>query len=150
MGVATSKNQGRRRLLIAQAHLAAKKAGCVSDDDRRAVQLLVTGKESCADMSERELVMLIDHWGCKGAGVRATAPEASGVGGMASRWQLATIERLAWDMGWSGLEDERLLRFVRRTAKVDAVRWLSKPQASNVISGLMRWRRQVKSKGGGA
>lgn len=146
MGAETK--QARRRRLIAQAHLAAKMAGCSDEDDRRAVQLAVTGKASCSEMNERELVAIIDHWGRMGAGVCASTPEATGAAGMASRWQLATIERLAWDLGWDGLEDDRLLRFVRRTAKVDAVRWLTREQASSVISGLMRWRRQIRSKGG--
>jgi hypothetical protein len=92
-------------------------------------------------MTERELVRLIDHWGRMGSAVRAAAPQATD--GMATRWQLATIERLAWELGWSeGLEDARLLRFVQRTAKIDSVRWLEKEAASSVISGLMRWKRQ--------
>jgi hypothetical protein len=67
---------------------------------------------------------------------------------MATRWQLATIERLAWELGWErGLDDARLLRFVQRTAKVDSVRWLEKGAASAVIGGLMRWKRQRQAKG---
>lgn len=131
----------RRHKLIAQAHLAAKQAGCASEEDRRAIQQMVTGKASCAEMTERELVRLIDHWGRMGSDVRAAAPQAAD--GMATRWQLATIERLAWELGWEqGLDDARLLRFVQRTAKIDSVRWLEKAAASSVISGLMRWKRQ--------
>lgn len=133
----------RRRRLIAQAHLAAKQAGCVEEAERRAVQQMVTGKASCAEMSERELVRLIDHWGRVGAQVRAALPDGGDVPGMVTRWQLATLERLAWEMGWDeGLKDERLLRFVRRTAKVERIQWLEKAAASAVISGLMRWKRQ--------
>lgn len=132
----------RRKKLLAQAHLAAKKLG-LDEEARRAVQAMVTGKESCAEMSERELVMLIDHWGRAGADVRAALPEGGDAPGMATRWQLATLERLAWEMGWDdGLMDERLLRFVRRSAKVERVQWLDKRAASAVISGLMRWKRQ--------
>ncbi|WP_205617301.1 regulatory protein GemA [Pelomicrobium methylotrophicum] len=133
----------RRRRLIAQAHLAAKQAGCVDEEDRRAVQRIVTGKSSCLDMTVAELVRLIDHWGKLGAQVRASAPEAAQAPGMVTRWQLATIERLAWEMGWDdGLEDARLVAFLRRTARVDAARWLTREAASSVISGLSRWKRQ--------
>ncbi len=141
----------RRKKLIAQAHLAAKQAGCVDDDDRSAVQTMVIGKASCADMTIAELVALIDHWGKLGAQVRATAPECAQAPGMVTRWQLATIERLAWDMGWSdGLDDDRLAAFLRRTAQVDRVQWLSRRAASGVISGLSRWQRQRRSKRGQA
>lgn len=133
----------RRKKLIAQAHLAAKRAGCVDEDDRRTVQLLVTGKASCAEMTLAELVKLIDHWGHIGSDVRASAPECAQAPGMVTRWQLATIERLAWGMGWTdGLIDARLISFVKRTAQVERVDWLTRRGASAVISGLMRWKRQ--------
>jgi hypothetical protein len=141
--MARQTDGARRRALIAQAHLAAKRAGCASEEDRRAIQQMVTGKASCAEMTERELVRLIDHWGRMGSDVRAAAPRVADAPGMATRWQLATIERLAWELGWEqGLDDARLLRFVQRTAKIDSVRWLEKGAASAVISGLMRWKRQ--------
>jgi hypothetical protein len=133
----------RRKKLIAQAHLAAKQAGCVDADDRRAVQLAVTGKASCADMTVAELVKLIDHWGGRGSDVRASTPECAQAPGMVTRWQLATIERLSWDMGWmDGLEDARLLAFLKRTAQVDRAEWLTRRDASGVITGLSRWKRQ--------
>jgi len=148
--MARQTDGARRRALIAQAHLAAKQAGCASEEDRRAIQQMVTGKASCADMTERELVRLIDHWGRMGSDVRAAAPRGAEAP-MATRWQLATIERLAWELGWEqGLDDARLLRFVQRTAKIDLVRWLDRAAASRVISGLMRWKRQRQAKGGQA
>lgn len=93
------------------------------------------------------LVRLIDHWGRMGADVRATAPECAQAPGMVTRWQLATIERLAWEMGWGdGLEDARLIAFLRRTARVERPQWLTRHDASSVISGLMRWKRQRAKK----
>lgn len=137
----------RRRKLIAQAHMAAKQAGCVDEDDRRAIQQMVTGKESCRDMTVAELVRLIDHWGRMGAQVRASAPACAEAPGMVTRWQLATIERLAWEMGWdAGLSDARLAAFLRRTARVERAAWLTKEAASSVISGLTRWKRQRAKK----
>lgn len=132
----------RRKRLIAQAHLAAKQAGCVDDEERRLVQRMVTGKESCAEMTTQELVRLIDHWGKLGAEVRASTPDAAQAPGMVTRWQLATIERLAWEMGWRGLDDPALVRFCKRTAGIDLPQWLTREAASFVISGLLRWKRQ--------
>jgi phage gp16-like protein len=133
----------RRARLIAQAHMAARQAG-LNDEERRAVQHGVTGLASCQEMSVRQLVMLLDHYARLGVGVRASAPEAPGEFGVGpTRWQLATIERLAWDQGWEGgLEDPALIRFVRRTAKVGHPRWLTRRMASAVITGLRRWHGQ--------
>lgn len=137
----------RRRKLIAQAHLAAKRLG-LDEETRREAQLAAVGKASCAEMTEAELAYLIAHWNARGSGVTATAPAGGGVG-MATGWQLATLERLAFEMGWrDGLKDERLLSFVRRTAKVDRPEWLTREACSKVISGLMRWSRQLAAKGG--
>ena len=133
----------RRSRLIAQAHLAARMAG-FSDEERRTVQHSVTGHASCQEMSVRQLVALIDHYATRGVGVRASAPDAPGeFAGGPTRWQLATIERLAFDHGWDGgLDDPKLAAFVRRTAKTDNPRWLTRSMASAVISGLRRWQRQ--------
>lgn len=133
----------RRATLIAQAHLAARKAG-LDDEERRALQHGVTGMASCQEMSVRQLVMLLDHYARLGVGVRASAPEAPAeFAGGPTRWQLATIERLAWDQGWDGgLDDPALIRFVRRSAKVGHPRWLTRRMASAVITGLRRWQGQ--------
>lgn len=131
-----------RRVLIGLVHKAAKLAA-LSEDDRRAVQLSVTGKASCADMSAADLRAVLWHY--KGKGVDIGVPGAAARGG--SGWQQPSpaqwtqIERLAQAIGLSdGLDDARLLVFVRRTAQVDALRFLSRKGATDVISGLMRWR----------
>lgn len=137
----------RRRKLMAQAHLAAKKLG-LDDETRREAQQMVVGKASCAEMTEAELAYLVSHWNAQGADVTPTAPEGGGVG-MATPWQLATLERIAFEMGWrAGLTDDRLVAFVRRTAHVDRPEWLTSEACSKVISGLMRWSRQIAGRGG--
>ena len=69
-----------------------------------------------------------------------------------TRRQWNKIGGMARDMGWDeGLEDARLAGFVKRTAKVDLVRFLTRRQASQVIVGLERWlakREADKRKGG--
>jgi hypothetical protein len=60
-----------------------------------------------------------------------------------TRAQWAKIAGLARRLGWDeGLEDARLRGFVRRTAKIDDARFLSRSQASAVISGLEAWTAQ--------
>ena len=57
-----------------------------------------------------------------------------------TRRQWTAIGGLARAMGWDeGLEDARLAGFVKRTAHVDCVRFLTRRQASAVIVGLERW-----------
>jgi hypothetical protein len=51
-------------------------------------------------------------------------------------------------MGWGkGLEDQRLRSFVERTAKVQSTRFITRAQASKIITGLEQW---VRQKDGGS
>jgi hypothetical protein len=143
MAAAARKGPIRRARLIGLVHAAAKKIG-MDEDARRAMQQRVTGKASAADMSEAELVAVCAELARLGADIHVPAPPAGGPG-MATEWQLLTIERLAHGMGWTeGLTDARLIAFVRRTAKVERPQWLEKSAASHVISGLQRWDAQIK------
>lgn len=136
----------RRRALIAQAHWAAKRLG-LDEDDRRSVQVAITGRESCADMSAAQLARLIQHYKRLGSGITARAPDGGAHVDAATRWQLATLERVALDMGWTdGLEDARLIGFVQRTAGVQRIEWLSKRACTEVLSGLARWQRQQRAR----
>lgn len=139
-----------RRALIGLAHKAAVLAG-LSDDARRDVQQTVTGKASCAEMTDTELRRLLWHYKAKGIEIGVPGPKPRGGGGWerptANQW--AEIERLALVFGWvDGLEDSRLRRFVGRTAGVDALRFLSREGATKVISGLTRWHKVAKKQGG--
>jgi len=137
----TQSTTDRRRRLLGLVHAAAKRLG-MDDDARRAMQQRVTGKASAADMSDAELVAVCAELARLGADIHVPAPQAGGPG-MATEWQLLTIERLAHGMGWTeGLLDARLIAFIRRTAKVDRPQWLEKAAASKVISGMQRWAQQ--------
>ena len=134
-----------RRALIGLAHKAAALAG-LGDDERRAVQQAVVGKESCADMTDTELRRLLWHYKAKGVeiGVPGPRPRGGGGWGRPTPQQWAEIERLAGVFGWvDGLDDSRLASFVGRTAGVDAVRFLSRDGATRVISGLKRWQKSL-------
>lgn len=133
--------RNRRQILIAQVHMAAKRLA-MDDDARRAAMQAVVGKTSCRDMSEAELARVVQHFNRGGSGVVASAPRSARDDGPTG-WQLATLERLAYDMGWrEGLADARLAAFTKRTARVDRPEWMTREQASACISGLLRWKRQ--------
>ena len=58
--------------------------------------------------------------------------------------QWAFIVDLAKARGWDeGLEDPRLHAFIRRTVLVDALRFLTREDATQVITGLKRWQDQT-------
>lgn len=132
----------RRRVLMGLAHKGAKLLG-LDDDTRRAAQANHTGVSSCRDMSDGQLLAWcweLKHRGAK-IGIPGPAPRAVAMD-RPSVPQLAEIERLAGLFGWTdGLDDRRLLGFVQHTAKVDHPRFMTRAQATAVISGLMRWQK---------
>lgn len=143
--MSATKSSPERRTLIGLAHKAAVLAG-LSDDERRTVQGAVTGKASCAEMTDTELRRLLWHY--KGRGVQIGVPGAQGLGGAGwerpSKPQWTEIERLAQSFGWTdGLDDRRLAGFVAHTARVDGPRFLTRAQATAVISGLRRWQKSL-------
>ncbi len=143
--MAQKSSSERRRRLIGLVHAAAKQIG-MDEETRRAMQQRVTGKASAADMSEAALVAVCAELARLGADIHVPAPQAGG-DGMATGWQLLTMERLAMALGWQdGLEDARLAAFIRRTAKVERPQWLTMEAATSVISGLQRWQRQRRAK----
>lgn len=135
--------KSRRRVLLGLAHKGAVQLGW-DDAFRREQQARLTGKASCRDMSDGQLLAWCWHLKSLGAdigipgqmprgGIRLDRPTPS---------QLAALERLALAMGWDGLDDARVAGFVRRTATVDNIRFLSRANATACIAGLTRWARQ--------
>lgn len=128
----------RRRQLLGIAHLGAAQLG-FDDEFRRLLQEQATGHASCRDMSDRELLSWCWHLKKLGATIGIPAPMPSRAPWRPTATQMAEIERLALAFGWNGLEDPRFLIFMRRTTKIDAVRFLTKWQATALIVGLRRW-----------
>jgi len=129
----------RRRKLLAQIHMGAAQLG-MSDADRHAMQHQLVGQVSASAMTDAQLARVVQHLRKCGARVIATAPVDNDNPDGATRWQLATIERMALDMGWTdGLKDARLRGFLRHTARAEQALWLTRTQASNVITALTRW-----------
>lgn len=143
MAAAESPDLQRRRVLLGLAHKGAVQLGW-DEDFRREQQHRLTGQRSCRDMTTPQLVAWCWHLKRLGAdiGIPGKPPRGGHSLDRPTPNQLGEIERLALLFGWDGLDDRRLLAFVQRTAQVEAVRFLTRAQASACISGLSRWARQ--------
>lgn len=142
----------KRKTLLGLAHMAATQLRW-DDDFRRERQRELTGRESCRDMTDNELLDWC--WHLKRLGAQIGIPHPPRKGG--KRWdrpstrQLGEIEQLALQLCWTGgLDDERLTKFIQHTATVDNVRFLMRWQATHVITGLRRWLKQIRAKNVGA
>ena len=127
----------RRRLLLGLAHKGALQVG-MDDDTRRAAQLAFGGKSSLRDFSDRQLIAWCYELKRRGADIGVPAPPPRGGSGWErpSAPQWARIEQLSAQLG---LTDAGLAQFVARTAKVDDPRFLTKAQATAVITALTKW-----------
>lgn len=135
----------RRRVLLGLAHKAAAQLG-MDDETRRAAQMAFAGKASLRDFSDSQLAGWCWELKRRGADIGIPGPvPRGGVGfGRPTQGQIAEIERLALAMGWSGLDDGALRGFIRRTCAVDDLRFMTKAQATGVITGLRRWKESRK------
>ena len=132
-----------RRKLLALAHMAAARLG-LDEDERRDVQREVGGAASCRDMSDASLRKLLWHYKRLGADIFVPGPATAELKNRPTAAQMREIERLSFAMGWDGLEDARLSGFVKRTARVEAARFLTRRGATRVILGLSAWLRGRK------
>ncbi|MEW5790012.1 MAG: phage protein GemA/Gp16 family protein [Pseudomonadota bacterium] len=139
----------RRRVLLGLAHKAAAQLG-MDEETRRAAQMAFCGKASLRDYTDAQLLAWCWELKRRGADIGIPAPPPKGGAGWErptpSQW--AEIERLSLAMGWSGLDDGALRGFARRTCAVDDVRFITRHQATAVISGLRRWLAQRRRHAG--
>ncbi|MCX7902768.1 MAG: regulatory protein GemA [Burkholderiaceae bacterium] len=126
-----------RKRLLALAHMAAAQAGCIRDDDRRAVQQAVTGVASCADMDVEALERLIRHWQRAGAAVRLPArPQAPGRINSGERAPL--LRKLAAQCADGGYPwPEYPLAILRRMGcEVARIEWAPAPELRRAVAAL--------------
>lgn len=130
----------RRRVLLALAHKAAAQLG-MDEETRRAAQAAFAGHASLRDFTDQQLLAWCWELKRRGAdiGIPAPPPKGGTGWGRPTDTQWAEIERLCTAMGWSGLDDGALRGFVRRTCEVEDARFITRGQATAVISGLRRW-----------
>jgi hypothetical protein len=130
----------QRKTLLGLAHKAAKQLAW-DEDFRREQQQAITGKYSCKDMSDAQLRRWLYHLKKLGANIFVPSPDTTG--GDADRPtanQLAEIEKLSAEKGFNaGLDDPGLIKFIHHTARVSHPRFLTRKQASQVITGLRNW-----------
>lgn len=149
-----SRSARSRHTLLGRVHQGT--ARLFGREDRAAHEAFVlahTGKRSCRDCTAAELRdlirALIDRGALAARAHRVTPPAAirqpGGLGpDRPTPRQWAFILDLAKARGWDeGLEDPRLSAFIRRTVFVDALRFLTREDASQVITGLKRWQSQT-------
>lgn len=129
----------QRKKLLAMAHMAPHQLG-LSEDERRTVQREIGGSESCRHMSNASIRRLLWHYKRLGADIFVPGPCAEELKGRPTRAQMREIERLAFAMGWEGgLDDPALRGFVKRTARVEHPKFMTRRQATHVITGLGKW-----------
>jgi hypothetical protein len=142
----------RRAALIGKVHVLAKRLG-YDEATYRTVLLTQTGKTSCKEMTDKQLSRLTEALECLSQGKplpdawKPPQASANALGGQmlptAQQWE--TLAGLTRRVGWSGLDDSRLLAFARHTTKVAELSELSRTAMSKVISGLSRWLAQRKA-----
>jgi hypothetical protein len=143
MASETTKNNKKK--LIQLIHIGKGKMG-LADDAYRAFLEGVAGKQSCADMSERQLAAVLRAMRKSGFAFlpRRVRPEERGG---------ATLEQLEYIKGmWQkcarNKSGEALLVFVNRIARVKALRFLTVETAQDVILALRDMMTKAEAKAG--
>jgi hypothetical protein len=127
----TTKN--KRNKLIQLIHTGKSKMG-LADDAYRAFLEDVAGKQSCADMTERQLAAVLRAMRRNGfdSAPRRVKPEEKGQATMA---QLEYIKGM-WQKCARNKSDAALLAFVSRIACAKSLRFLTVYTAQKVILAL--------------
>jgi phage gp16-like protein len=128
----TGKSDTRRKLMMA-VRAACRRLG-LEDDDRKAIQLEVTGKESMADMSLSELGQTLDRLN------RDQSGGFSNRSHFANRPHIGKIRALWWTLYWlnevAEPNDAALDAFVLRQTGLQSIRFLDHSRAPSVIEAL--------------
>lgn len=132
-----------RRDWYAMVHMGCKRLG-MDESIRRAWMEKHTGKRSSKDCTDAELSRLCDLLRAAGAldDGRPLGKAATGGKGAdrPTRAQWIKLKGLCKKRGWSdGIDDPGFSTFVRRIAKVDNPRFLTKTSVRSVILGLEHW-----------
>lgn len=131
-----------RNDLYAMVHMGAKRLG-MDEDTRRSWMEKHTGKRSAKGCSDAELSRLCDLLRAASAlddGRPLGKADSGGKGAdRPTRAQWIKLKTLCKKRGWSGIDDPAFATFVRRIAKVDNPRFLTKTGVRAVILGLENW-----------
>lgn len=130
---ATGKSDSRRKLMNAVRAAAARMQ--LGDEDRRAIQLELTGKDSMADMSLGEIGRVLDR-------LNRDRPAPMG-----HRSHIGKIRALWWSLYWVGEtiepNDQALDAFTRRQTGLAALRFVDHRAAPAIIEALKAWASRI-------
>ena len=131
-----------RRSLIAMVHIGKARLG-MDDATYRAWLEKHTGKRSSTDLTDKDLAGLVKVLRDQGALEEAPA-KAKVIAGRGTNRptdaQWKTARGFAKKIGLDGgLDGEAFASFVKRIAKVDNPRFLTKSSMAKVIIGLEKW-----------
>lgn len=113
--------------------------GEFTDEAYRACLLRLTGKASCKEMTDWQLIHVIrclqdsDYLTSIQRPVVTTNPLQP----TDAQWR--KLAALSYAKGWNGLKDAALTTFVKRTAHVSNINFLTRQSMSEVITGLEKW-----------
>ncbi len=126
---AGGKSESRRKLMMAVR--AAANRMQLTDEDRRAIQMELTGKTSMADMTPAEIGQVLDR-------LNRDRPAPMG-----HRAHVAKIRALWWTLYWLGEtaepNDQALDAFTRRQTGLSALRFVDHRSAPALIEALKAW-----------
>ncbi len=127
-----------RRKCLAKIHIAKKELKLSDRSYRDLIAATVPGKESAADLDERELQLVLDR--LQNLGWRPRLPRASDRPLPATVWKARSLWLQLYEQGavhnpqWTALA-----RFTKRMTGVGDLRRLTGKQAAMVIEVLKKW-----------
>jgi phage gp16-like protein len=142
-----NRSEDRRRRKLAAIHVGRRRLK-LDDETYRALLVRVTGKATAAELSPSERAAVIDDM--RRCGFRRKSTRANKSGSeeapqiLLIRWLFNECVRLGALKDGS---DRALDRFVRRTAGIDSLRWLTPNPANKVIEGLKAIQRRAIAAG---
>lgn len=126
---AAGKAESHRKLMGAVRASCARQG--ISDEDRKAIQLEVTGKASMADMTPADIGKLLDRL------------NRDWKGPMGHRAHVGKIRALWWTLYWLGAvarpDDDAVNAFVARQTGKQKIQFLGHREAYRVIEALKSW-----------
>ncbi len=132
----------KKQKLIQLIHIGKNRLH-LGNENYRALLEGVTGKSSCKDMTIKDLEAVLKAMKSLGFKVKKMPVKKSDVGARATPGQIDYIKGL-WELASREKTERSLARFIKRIAGVDALRFMTKKQATKIILAL----REMAAKAG--
>lgn len=140
-------NSPDRARFIRLVHVAKRELR-LDDDAYRAILQSVIGKKSTSDMQVFELKQLVEHLKKCGFTVKTTKKPTIKKDIQQDQHQQSLKIRALWlSLATMGIirdpSEAALGKWIKRETDVDALAWLSGPQASSCIEKLKKWNQRI-------